>query len=112
MAKRLPDWKSPNREAMRDFARVRVFATDVDGTLENSSESVYQNICKQLYSLRRGPSSIEFMVATGRTLAGVSKVSSALEINSGTPAIVYNGSLVLDSKSWATHQHKTIPRDF
>ena len=72
-----------------------LYITDLDGTLLRSDESIScftAEIIQKLVS--RG---ICFSFATARSLVTTKKVTSAL--NTGLPAVVYNGAFIMDSQS-------------
>jgi hydroxymethylpyrimidine pyrophosphatase-like HAD family hydrolase len=110
MVEALPDWKTYDVEAIRAFGGIRLIALDLDGTLiESPTASVYRPILGLRLSL--ASYRVAVTVATGRTLAGISRVLNELQLPRGVPVILYNGSVVIRRGIIEPMIHRTIPAD-
>jgi len=91
--KKLPGAASPIAD-LEPFAKVKLIAFDLDGTLLKASDGAPgpRILTLQASAQRFG---VRLTVATGRTLTGIQKVLSSLG-NSRIPAILYNGGLVIE----------------
>ena len=104
----LPTWNTTSVTALRDFARIRLLAIDVDGTLLGStSGNVFLNIGQLANRTHLRP--VSFVIATGRTLHGVGSVFEQWPAASNSPAILYNGSVVVSPRNSRVKHIQTIP---
>ncbi len=109
----LPNWESGNIETLRDFAKTRLIAMDLDGTsLESSSSHIWQTLPELIRSLGHPRYQVVVTLSTGRTLFGISKLLKGLSLKKGIPLILYNGSLVVENGSFEIlFQRKILPGD-
>ena len=98
MLEPLPNWQSHDVKSLRAFARVRLIALDVDGTLlEAANAHIYETIRRLQAYLLCSPERVNVTLATGRTLAGIRPLLTQLSLPGGVPLILYNGSVVINS---------------
>jgi hydroxymethylpyrimidine pyrophosphatase-like HAD family hydrolase len=92
----LPDWRG-DADSVAPFARLRLAALDLDGTLLSASQPdrVLDKIGNLRLSLRLSRPATRLTIATGRALAGARKALAGLKLDRGTPIALYNGSLVV-----------------
>ncbi len=108
MPNRLPTWNTASLADLRDFARIRILALDLDGTLfPSDTQNVFLNIKKLANStlLRR----LSFVIATGRTFRGVRSLLQQWPATADSPMILYNGSVIINPKSNRLEYIRTIP---
>jgi Cof subfamily protein (haloacid dehalogenase superfamily) len=87
----LPSWDTHDVDSLREFARIRLVAVDLDGTLLRVPGGSVPPSIERLQRYRH----IKLTVATGRALAGAENLADHLGIEKETPIVVYNGSLVV-----------------
>ncbi|MDE0178933.1 MAG: HAD-IIB family hydrolase [Gammaproteobacteria bacterium] len=105
----LPTWGTASVAAVRRFARVRLLALDVDGTLlEGGGHSVFGHIRTLANSTLLRP--IHFVIATGRTLYGVAPILRQWPVTMNNPAILYNGSVVTTPRDNQVIYSRTISK--
>jgi Cof subfamily protein (haloacid dehalogenase superfamily) len=93
-------------DSLRPFSRIRLVAFDLDGTLlPHDLELKFLQLSRSVRKL-----DVRLVVATGRTLAGVDPFRNRLLLP-GSLAVLYNGSLVVDSKTFQVVANRTIPAD-
>ena len=108
MPEPLPTWDTHDVEDLKRFARIRLIAADLDGTLIPADLlKTVQMLCASLNHHRYR---VTFTLATGRTLSGVEMLLTKLAIPNGIPLILYNGSVVIRSGDYKLLSRKTIPR--
>ena len=106
----LPTWNTTSVTALRDFARIRLLAIDVDGTLlSTASGNVFFNIGQLANSTHLRL--VSFVIATGRTLHGVGRVFHQWPAASNSPAILYNGAVVVSPRNSRVQHIQTIPME-
>lgn len=111
MADLLPTWHSASVTALRKFASIRLLALDVDGTLiDDRGQSAFVTINKLANSTLLRPT--YFVVATGRTVRGVSPILRQWPATMNSPAILYNGGVVLTPRDKRVAYIRTIPLQF
>lgn len=93
MIRMLPNANS-NLEEFYPFADVDFIVSDIDGTLISGSEAVFKQIKGAIKKLKQ--QKVYVTVATGRTLLGASVLLKELDIKTGMPIVLYNGSVVLE----------------
>lgn len=104
--KPLPDAFS-NPEDLRPFAKVRLIAFDLDGTLiGHPSYALGPRLTKLIHTV--SSSNVTVTLATGRTLAGVRAALGELRGLSRVPLVLYNGSVVMRPKEEALIDHRDI----
>ena len=104
----LPTWDTASVTALRGFAGIRLLALDVDGTLlQPSSHDVFLTIRNLANStlLRQ----IAFVIATGRTLHGVTPVLRQWPSTANSAVVLYNGSIIANPRTHRVTQIRTIP---
>lgn len=112
MTETLPTWQTHDVTSLLPFAGVRLVAFDVDGTLLTPSEShVFETIRSLQRSLLRSADKVHVMLATGRTLEGLSALLRKWAIPRGTPLILYNGSIVVANSTWQLLRAATLGGD-
>lgn len=90
-------------DSLRPFSRIRLIAFDLDGTLlPHDLERKFLQLSRSVRTL-----DVRLVVATGRTLAGVEPLLNRLLLP-GSLAVLYNGSLVVDSKTFQVVANRTI----
>jgi Cof subfamily protein (haloacid dehalogenase superfamily) len=97
----IPDWRS-DPEALRLFADVELIAVDLDGTLVGADGAVVDQVQSIQIGLRVGRwgrPGVRLTYATGRSLTWVQRLEQRLQskIPSGTPLVLYNGSVVVEA---------------
>src|ERR1700690_3946808 len=103
MPEPLPTWRTADMAELDRFANVRLIALDADGTLlETAAEEVSDEILRLGNSIRHFEGSVLTTIATGRALAGASRLVSVLSRDRDVPAILYNGALIAGCQSGAT----------
>jgi len=104
MVKLLPT-TTDDIESLEPFAQIRVVAADLDGTLLPAPlKEKVQQFVRSLRHYR-----VQFMLATGRTVCGVGGLAAVLELPSGTPLVLYNGSVVVEHKTGRLLRRATLP---
>ena len=104
----LPTWNTASLADLRQFARIRILALDLDGTLFRSdSQNVFLNIKSLANSthFRR----LSFVIATGRTFRGVRSLLQQWPAIANSPMILYNGSVIINPKGSRLEYVRTIP---
>lgn len=84
---------SPLDELM-PFSQIKLVVFDLDGTLLKSLDGKPGERILQLHASAR-TAGVRITVATGRTLFGAQRVLGALSQLDGLPAVLYNGSVVI-----------------
>ena len=108
MPEPLPTWNTASHTALRVFARIRLLALDVDGTLLHRNRgAVFLTIKKLANSTLLRP--VHIVIATGRTLRGVAPVLEQWPLASNGPVILYNGSVVVHPRNNRVTLNRTIP---
>jgi HAD superfamily hydrolase (TIGR01484 family) len=98
----LPDWRS-ERDAYAPFASIELIAMDLDGSLVAAdAASVLDQIQTVQHGLRQrrgGHPAVKLTYATGRSLTWVASLLDSLRLRlpSGTPLVLYNGSVVIEA---------------
>jgi len=98
----LPDWRS-ERSAYAPFASIELIAMDLDGSLvADHAASVLDQIQTVQHGLRQrrsGHPAVKLTYATGRSLTWVASLLASLRLRlpSGTPLVLYNGSVVIEA---------------
>lgn len=107
MALELPNWLSDPAVDLAPFAKIRLVALDIDGTLIGSeAESVFEKI-RSLH--RQLQSQVALTIATGRTFTGASEHLRKLPISRSTPIVLYNGAVVLSLDGVIAIEHGCLP---
>lgn len=106
MAEPLPNWETHEVEELRRFSRIRLIVADLDGTLIPSDLS--KTIQELSGSLNHYRYKVTLTLATGRTLAGVTPLLEKLSLPSGSPLILYNGSIVVRNNTFSIIERRTI----
>ena len=92
--------------SIHPFAKVRLIALDIDGTLAISGDSATAEFVRHLTaSLRR--LGVLVTVATGRAFAGAQPIIENLS-NKGAPVVLYNGAVVAERRGGAVYYRATI----
>lgn len=105
---RLPD-AFCNPQELLPFAKVKLVAFDLDGTLISSPKDVVGNRLIRLFSLLGAPGkNVRLTLATGRTLTGVSTAVKQLGGFKSVPVVLYNGSVVIEPESERLVAHTMI----
>jgi HAD superfamily hydrolase (TIGR01484 family) len=110
----LPDWRS-EREEFAPFAMVELIAVDLDGSLvQANAASVLDQIQSVQHGLgrrRSGHPGVKLTYATGRSLTWVASLLGGLRLRlpSGTPLVLYNGSVVIESQTGLILARSEIP---
>jgi len=104
----LPTGISHSVEGLLPFARIRLIVADLDGTLLDAKEEIWDPIIRLKRSIT-GHYEVKLTIATGRTLKGVENLLAALKISKNVPLILYNGSIVTISEDHKTLIKKNIP---
>ena len=108
MINRLPNYKD-DLDTLRPFSELRLVVLDLDGTLLESSESPFPaKVFDLARSLKHHKHNVMMTIATGRTLSGAQPLLNKLDILKKIPIILYNGSIILNSKHEILYR-KTIP---
>lgn len=98
-----------NPQELLPFARVKLIAFDLDGTLISSPREVLGERLIHLFGLLSGPSrNVRLTLATGRTLTGVSPTVKQLGGFNRVPLVLYNGSVVIEPESESLVTHTKI----
>jgi hypothetical protein len=111
---RLPDWRA-EREDFAPFAMVELIAVDLDGSLvQANAASVLDQIQSVQHGLGRRRAShpaVKLTYATGRSLTWVASLLKGLRLRlpSGTPLVLYNGSVVIESHTGVVLARREIP---
>ncbi|SME95224.1 MULTISPECIES: HAD-IIB family hydrolase [unclassified Pseudomonas] len=109
--KPLPDALCDPSELL-PFAKVKLIAFDLDGTLILRPQDPLGNRLIKLFSLLSGPGrNLHLTLATGRTLTGVSATVKQLGGFSKVPLVLYNGSVVMQPEKQALVAHEVIAQD-
>lgn len=108
----MPDWRS-DPDALRPFAGVELIAVDLDGTLVDAEGSVVHQVQKIQLGLRPGRfgrRGVSLTYATGRSLTWVQELERKVDsrIPSGTPLVLYNGSVVVEAVTGRMIARRTI----
>lgn len=110
----LPDWRS-EREEFAPFAVVELIAVDLDGSLVQANAPAVldqiQTVQHGLGRRRAGHPAVKLTYATGRSLTWVASLLDGLRIRlpSGTPLVLYNGSVVIESHTGLILARSEIP---
>lgn len=106
--RRLPDALC-NPQELLPFARVKLIAFDLDGTLISSPREVLGARLIHLFGLLSGPGkNVRLTLATGRTLTGISPTVKQLGGFNSVPVVLYNGSVVIEPESESLVAHTMI----
>ena len=93
----------------KPFAKIKLIALDLDGTLVKSNQANELNQVKNLIrSLQRYK--VMVTIATGRTLSGAEKYFNIISSKRDTPIILYNGSVIINKNITLLNQHR-LERD-
>lgn len=111
MPQDLPDWESDARKELEPFARVRLIALDVDGTLLEDADAGIYNTINTLGRSLRYAYQVRLTLATGRTLRTVRPLTRQLPFLGPAPLILYNGSLIVRNGKFDTLRQHKIPSD-
>lgn len=111
----MPDWRS-DPESLSPFADVELVAVDLDGTFVGVDGAVVdrvQSIQMGLRVGRWGRPGVRLTYATGRSLTWVQQLEQRLQtkIPSGTPLVLYNGSVVVEAVTNTVLHRREIPLD-
>ncbi len=95
--------------SLQPFARIRLIAADLDGTLAPARAS---QVSSWFGTLRRSLSvyRVDFTIATGRTLTGARPMVDSVGVRPSIPLIVYNGSVVALEGGRRLLRRETIPQ--
>jgi Cof subfamily protein (haloacid dehalogenase superfamily) len=109
----LPEWRS-EPAALEPFASVELVAVDLDGTLVEANGEVVDQVQSIQHGLRMrrwGRPGVRLTYATGRSLTWVLDLEKRLstKIPSGTPLVLYNGSVVMESVTGTLIERREIP---
>jgi hypothetical protein len=107
MLDQLPSWETLDVKSLLPFARVRLIAVDLDGTVVRPSSSEVSSIRRQSRLLLQ-KYQVALTIATGRTLTGVRQLLDRLALASRVPLILYNGALVVRNTSFEVVLQDTI----
>jgi len=91
----LPSWDTHDVDSLREFAKIRLIAVDLDGTLLRVPGASIPPSIERLQRKLKRYRHIKLTVATGRALAGAASLAEHLGIEKEIPIVVYNGSLVV-----------------
>lgn len=104
----LPDALS-NIADLAPFARVKIIAFDLDGTLISHHDEVLGPRLSRLFATVSN-TNVKVTLATGRTLTGVSRTLGKVDALSRIPLVLYNGSVVIRPEEKALIAVREIPR--
>ena len=107
----LPSWDINDVDELKRFARIRLIAVDLDGTLVPAAD-LLQTIRALRRSLHHSRYNVSVILATGRTLAGVQPLLEQMSLpkeSKEVPLILYNGSVVVTDRNFRLLRSKTIP---
>lgn len=110
-----PDWRS-DPKSLKPFADVRLIAVDLDGTFVLGDGAVadqVQSLQRGLWATRQGHPGVRLTYATGRSLTWVQSLEARLQtrIPSGTPLVLYNGSVVAEAATGVVIHRREIALD-
>lgn len=110
-----PDWQS-DPKSLKPFADVRLIAVDLDGTFVLEDGAVaeqVQSLQRGLWASRQGHPGVRLTYATGRSLTWVQSLEARLQtrIPSGTPLVLYNGSVVAEAATGVVLDRREIALD-
>lgn len=105
--KLLPNKNSPLSE-LTPFGKIQYVVTDIDGTLVQGFDSVFERIASSVAYLKT--QKIIFSIATGRSLNGARPVIDAINLSVGTPIILYNGTVIIRHKTKEIVYSNNIPQ--
>lgn len=110
--RQLPSHKSPfPNEILSQFARIRLIAMDLDGTLLLSNKSSLPfNVSSLAAKLNRPKYDVRTIIATGRTLNGSNTLIDKLVQGKDTPVILYNGAVIM-AKNGEILSRKLLSRE-
>ena len=102
----LPDNNSKIEE-FRIFSDVNFIVSDIDGTLTRGLDPIGKRIQEKTNYLKQ----IKVMttIATGRPYCGAYNVIQQLGITTGTPVVLYNGSILLEHNTGHVIKACSIP---
>lgn len=104
MSKKLPNWHTNNIEELKPFSKVNYILADLDGTLLSSNSQQISDIFKDLFKkLHYYKYPVKFSIATGRTFTGIKAVLDQISLDSNSPIILYNGSLIINKTGEVIH---------
>src|SRR4051794_14282271 len=103
MPKALPS-STDDLDALRPFASIRLVAADLDGTLFPAP--LAEKVQHAIRSLRHYK--VRFTLATGRTFSGARELYERLRLPSGTPLVLYNGSIVVEGNTGRMLRRATL----
>jgi hypothetical protein len=90
---------------MSESPRIRLIAMDLDGTLVKGEQGITPRVRRAIETARGA--GIEVTIATGRMFRSARRFAKDLHVT--LPIICYQGSLVRDPVTGATHQHEVLP---
>lgn len=109
MTEPLPTWETDVRR-LSEFARIRLVAVDLDGTLLRSAElELSETVSGLRRALQHPRVGVSLTLATGRTLTGLRPILGELGLPKGTPLILYNGSIVVSHGDFQVLHRRIIP---
>lgn len=112
MSKILPGIEEFDKELINEFASIKLVAIDLDGTLiDKNNQDVWDNIKKNIDSIKRLDIEFQIVIATGRTLKGASQTINNIYSKKDLPIILYNGSVVVRYDDYGVLYKKTINSD-
>jgi Cof subfamily protein (haloacid dehalogenase superfamily) len=111
----MPDWRS-DPESLKPFANVELVAVDLDGTFVGADGAVVDQVQSLQLGLRVGRwgrPGVRLTYATGRSLTWVQRLERRLQtkIPSGTPLVLYNGSVVVEAVTNTVLHRREIPKE-
>jgi Cof subfamily protein (haloacid dehalogenase superfamily) len=110
MPKILPGYKNFRLTELEPFSKIELIALDLDGTLLSSGDSEIPNKVLELAKSLKKSHKVMVIIATGRTLNGAKLFFDNLPTSKITPAILYNGGLIVNPDYEILYK-KTIEHD-
>ncbi|MTV64580.1 HAD-IIB family hydrolase, partial [Streptococcus pneumoniae] len=75
---------------------IKLIAVDIDGTLVNSQKEITPEVFSAIQDAKQA--GVKVMIATGRPIAGVSKLLDDLKLrDEGDYVVTFNGALVQET---------------
>ena len=90
---------------MPEPADIRIIALDLDGTLVKGAQGIRPRVRRAIEDARTAE--IEITIATGRMFQSARRFAADLQIT--LPIICYQGALVRNPVTGATHHHQALP---
>ena len=104
MPKILPSYIDFDLASIEPFSKIKLIALDLDGTLLTSGDSeMPSKVLKLARSLKKAHQ-VMVTIATGRTLNGAKLLFDNLPKTKITPAILYNGGLIVNPQYEILHK--------